>query len=159
MSDPDYLPYRDRLRLERVLLDNMHAQATQLRALLDEVNAEDSKIYQERCFYRFYHYSAKVFDLQGLTTAIVDALAAIAPEGVPFCELFQTILRNGIGRKPNAKTNEHWGAQTAPIVQAFLHARYFLEMAVKYEPTVKTDDPTQGLPSGWAALLELFGIR
>ena len=43
------------------------------------------------------------------------------------------------------------------IVEAFLHARYFLEMAVRYGQELK--HPPALLPSGWAALLCLFELR
>jgi hypothetical protein len=43
-----------------------------------------------------------------------------------------------------------------PILEAFFHARYFLEMAVRY---ADLSAPPQTLPSGYAALLSLFGLR
>jgi hypothetical protein len=53
--------------------------------------------------------------------------------------------------------NQHWAERTAPIVQAFLHARYFLEMAVKYAEAFR--EPPKNMPSGWAALLCLYRMR
>jgi len=44
-----------------------------------------------------------------------------------------------------------------PIIEAFQHARYFLDMTVKYGKELD-EEPTM-LPSGYAALLELYGIR
>ena len=41
-------------------------------------------------------------------------------------------------------------------LQAFLHARYFVEMAVKYAEMAELPGL---LPSGWAALLCLYGLR
>jgi len=46
---------------------------------------------------------------------------------------------------------------TRPILEAFFHARDFLEMAVRYGR--RLDAPPRVLPSGWAALLELHGLR
>jgi len=43
-----------------------------------------------------------------------------------------------------------------PIVEAFFHARFMLEMAVRYSDL---DTPPQTLRSGWAALLYLFKLR
>jgi hypothetical protein len=45
---------------------------------------------------------------------------------------------------------------TRPILEAFFHARFFLEMAVRY---AHIEAPPQLLPSGYAALLYLFGLR
>lgn len=45
---------------------------------------------------------------------------------------------------------------TRPILEAFFHARFFLEMAVRY---ADLQAPPQPLPSGYAALLYLFGLR
>jgi hypothetical protein len=46
---------------------------------------------------------------------------------------------------------------TRPIVEAFFHARYFLEMAVRYGKELATAPCL--LPSGWASLLYLYGLR
>jgi hypothetical protein len=44
----------------------------------------------------------------------------------------------------------------ANVVEAFFHARYFLEMAVRY---AHLDSPPSLLPSGYAALLCLYQLR
>jgi hypothetical protein len=43
------------------------------------------------------------------------------------------------------------------MLEAFFHARYFLEMAVKYGRELEL--PPTLLPSGWAALLYLYNLR
>ena len=48
-------------------------------------------------------------------------------------------------------------AVTRPILEAFFHARYFLEMVCKYGRKLKA--PPQVLPSGWAAVLYLYQLR
>jgi len=50
-----------------------------------------------------------------------------------------------------------WDASTRPLLEAFFHARYFLEMAVKYG--AELDEPPTTLPSGWAGLLYLYNLR
>lgn len=45
---------------------------------------------------------------------------------------------------------------TRPILEAFFHARFFLEMAVRY---ADLPGPPTSLPSGWAALLYLYELR
>jgi hypothetical protein len=72
-------------------------------------------------------------------------------------ETFIQITSSGTGRGFKLEDNEHWIESTAPIVNAFLHAKYFLEMAVKY--SVAFGEPPQVMPSGWAALLCLYQLR
>jgi hypothetical protein len=141
-------------RLEALLLQNMKQQAAPLRELLEQVNGPWG--YEDR-IYRFYHQSFKVFILQDYTKQIVSALAGIAPERRAFCNFFAEIIAAGTEREFDMKDNQHWVERTAPIVQAFLHAKYFLEMAVKYAPQL--NEPPQVMPSGWAALLSLYTLR
>jgi hypothetical protein len=53
--------------------------------------------------------------------------------------------------------NQKWAMITRPIVEAFLHSKYFIEMAVKYGKEL--EEAPQCMPSGWAALTELYKIR
>jgi hypothetical protein len=43
------------------------------------------------------------------------------------------------------------------MLEAFGHARYFLKMACKYGNELAS--PPNMMPSGWAALLYLYGLR
>ena len=63
----------------------------------------------------------------------------------------------GTGIQFEREHNRRWREVTGPIVEAFLHAKYFLEMAVKYGE--KLEEPPTMLPSGWAAFLYLFNLR
>ena len=106
--------------------------------------------------YRLYHQSNKVYRLQEATLAIVAALRALAPSR----ELngwFMAIVADGTGRTFELSHNQTWLRETRPIVEAFFHARYFLEMAVRYAKELKK--PPLLLPSGWAAFLELYDLR
>ena len=141
-------------RLERQLLENMRQQAAELHEALDRINGHWG---YEDGIYRFYHQSFKVFGLQEYTQEILAALTAIAPEGRTFCSDFDEIIQAGTGREFVMEDNQHWIERTAPIVQAFLHGRYFLEMAVKY--AMGLTEPPQTMPSGWAALLCLYRLR
>ncbi len=148
-----YEPPAEKLRIERVMLANMREHIGELRELLDQVNEHWA---YEDGVYRFYHFSFKVFYLQQKTVEIVTALAALAPEGRQFGALFEEIVSTGMGRRFTDETNTHWTEETSPIVQAFLHARYFLEMAIKY---AELPEPPQPMPSGYAALLCLYDLR
>jgi len=105
--------------------------------------------------YRFYHQSWKVFSLQARTEAIVRVLASLAPDR-PMNPWFATIVAEGTGRVFKDADNKAWLPATRPIVEAFFHARYFLEMAVRYSTL---ESPPMPLPSGYAALLYLYGLR
>ena len=51
-------------------------------------------------------------------------------------------------------SSDHWGFEDP--VYRFYHARFFLEMAVRY---AKLETPPRPLPSGYAALLYLYQLR
>lgn len=53
--------------------------------------------------------------------------------------------------------NRRWLEVTRPMLEAFWHTRFFVEMAVKYGQEL--DEPPSVLPSGWAALLYLYELR
>jgi len=75
------------------------------------------------------------------------------------CELnswFLEIVTAGTGKEFRVEDNETWTAVTRPILEAFFHARFFLEMAMRYH---YLENPPQRLPSGYAALLYLYGMR
>ena len=105
--------------------------------------------------YRFYHQSFKVYGLQGSTQSIVQRLQALAPDR-PLNPWFVQIVQAGIGKVFKREDNERWIEATRPILEAFFHARFFLEMAVRY---ADLQELPQVLPSGYAALLYLFGLR
>jgi hypothetical protein len=52
--------------------------------------------------------------------------------------------------------NGHWPEVTRPIVDAFFHARLFLEMATRHGDL---EAPPRAPPSGYAALLYLYRLR
>ncbi|MBI2403373.1 MAG: hypothetical protein HYV20_11705 [Gemmatimonadetes bacterium] len=106
--------------------------------------------------YRFYHHSFKVYALQERTMAMVAALQALAPER-QLNESFVAIVREGTGKRFEPGHNRQWLEVTRPIVEAFFHAQYFLEMAVRYGKELK--QPPRQLPSGWAAFLYLYNLR
>ena len=67
------------------------------------------------------------------------------------------IVAEGTGKVFKDKDNEHWLEVTRPILEAFFHARYFLEMICKYGKQL--DEAPNIMPSGWAAVLYLYNIR
>jgi len=138
----------------RTLFGNLRSALPQLQAIKarcdDEWGAEDG-------VYRFYHQSLKVFDgLQPLTETIVATLSELMPDR-QMNAWFLSIVAEGTGKVFTMADNDSWPETTRPIVEAFFHARYFLEMACKYGESL--DAPPNVLPSGWASLLYLYGLR
>jgi hypothetical protein len=142
-------------KMEDQLLTNVKLRLPELEELMEEMN---SHWYYEDPIYRFYYQSFKVYNLQNETKKIVEALKSIAPEGQNFCKEFQEIIESGAsGKKFEMEHNENWTYHTRIFVEAFFHAKFFLEMAVKYGKELKK--PPDMLPSGWAALLCLYNLR
>jgi hypothetical protein len=106
--------------------------------------------------YRFYHQSFKAYQLQTRTLGIVEKLQALAPDR-PLNQWFEQIIREGTGKTFAMEDNKNWLCGARPILEAFFHARYFLEMAVKYGREMEY--PPRTMPSGWAALLYLYDLR
>ena len=137
---------------ETLLLANLRRRAAELDGLLE--SCSDHWGFEDPV-YRFYHQSFKVYALQGKTREIVRVLEELAPER-PLHRWFLEIVELGTGREFEPEHNADWTGVTRPILEAFFHARYFLEMAVRY---ASLKPPPNPLPSGYAALLELYGLR
>ena len=148
----DLSPETSRDALEAVLLARMQAQHEALKALLD---ASSDHWGFEDPVYRFYHQSFKVFWLQRQTETIVRRLSSLLPD-CPLHPWFLEIVRQGTRLEFSTSDNSRWTLVTRPIVEAFFHARFFLEMAVRY---ATLEAPPTPLPSGYAALLYLYQLR
>lgn len=148
----DLSPATSRDALETLLLARMQAQHEALKALLD---ASSDHWGFEDPVYRFYHQSFKVFWLQRQTETIVQRLSSLLPD-CPLHPWFLEIVRQGTGLEFSTSDNNRWTLVTRPIVEAFFHARFLLEMAVRY---ATLEAPPSPLPSGYAALLYLYQLR
>ena len=133
------------------LLRRIKAALSQLEALYEALDHE----YEDRV-YRFYHGSDKVYQLQAGTQRIVQALQNLCP-GRPLNEAFSRILKDGTGHSCGKATGAERTAKEQHILEAFFHARYFLEMAIRYGKSL--DVAPSWLPSGWASVLYLFDLR
>ena len=107
-------------------------------------------------FYRFYHQSCKVYFCNEETAEIVKELQALAPEP-PLNPWFRAIVADAADRSFSDAVNRRWVDETRPVIEAFLHAKMFLELVVQVgrEP----EQPRHALPSGWAAVLHLYQLR
>ena len=155
------LVQKNRDELEEALLANMRVALPQLEALLERASSD--RVYEDG-LYRFYYQSFKVYGLQGVTQEIAAALEDLAPQNIKdlpgdtLCQQFGEILAEGAsGKKWEPEHNPEWTRHTRPIVEAFLHAKYFLEMVIKFAREM--DGPVQVMPFGWAAIQCLYGIR
>ncbi len=137
---------------EEALLQSLRRDRSALENLFE---ASSNHWGYEDPVYRFYHQSFKVYGLQHQTRRICDRLQALAPER-PLNPWFVQIIEAGTGKRFESEDNERWPEVTRPILEAFFHARFFLEMAVRY---ADLEAPPQPLPSGYAALLYLYGLR
>lgn len=137
---------------DAVLLANLRVALPVLRTLLEAVDDEWG---YEDPVYRFYHGSFKVYRLQETTKRIVATLRELLPDR-PLNKMFMQIVESGTGKTFDYSHNQRWMIETRPIVEAFFHARFFLEMAVRYGEL--TEAPGL-LPSGWAAFLYFYDLR
>lgn len=135
------------------LFDNIVAELPSLEKLLEESN--NHWVYEDTV-YRFYHQSYKVYRLQLHTQEIVEKLRSLAPNR-PLNEWFLSIIQEGTGKEFKVEDNQNWLVVTRPILEAFFHARYFLEMIVKYGKELEA--PPRRMPSGWASVLYLYELR
>jgi hypothetical protein len=142
-------------RLNGELLKNIKSRLPELEKLLNSINEDHT--YGDM-IYRFYHGSFKVYWIQDVTEKIVKILKELAPiEVKEFNWMFEEIFKKGTGKKFSSKHNESWMTHTQPLLEAFFHAKYFLEQAVRFGKELE-EAPT-GLPSGWAGLLYFYNLR
>lgn len=151
-----YIQMEKRYALADVLLQNIKSKLPELEKLIEK--ASDHWNEEDRV-YRFYHHSFKVYWLQDLTKEIWDALVSIKPDPeLGLCKMFLEIMDEGCsGREWKLEDNQEWGKNCRSFVEAFWHASYFLRMVVKYGKEL--EKAPNCLPSGWAAVLELYRIR
>jgi hypothetical protein len=143
----------ERTEQESLFFTKIVENQPKLEAMLEQVNQKWA--YEDRV-YRFYRQSFKVYGLQQDTVAIVEMLQSLAPH-LPMNASFIQIITEGTGKEFRLEDNERWLECTRPILEAFFHARYFLEMICKYGKQLK--EPPTIMPSGWAAVLYLFNLR
>jgi hypothetical protein len=132
------------------LLKSIKAHLPGLEELLEATDDWEDVVY------RFYHQSIKVYRAQEYTEAIFAKLRELAPH-LPLNPWFMEIVRAGTGRDREDNDNDNWTPTTRPMVEAFAHARYFLEMTCKYGK--KLEAPPRIMPSGWASVLYLYDLR
>lgn len=155
-------------RLEKHFEGELEDERPEVQELFKNIKKELpelEKYFNEQCnghwtydmIYRMYHGSFKVWFLIPTIQEIVKRLEALLP-GRPLNKILLTIVADGLKEKEfKMAFNKDWLGYTRPIVEAFFHVRFFLEMVVKYGKEM--DKPVSLLPSGWAAVLYLYNLR
>jgi hypothetical protein len=153
MKTKKVLTAAEHRKLEKKLLATAKRKLPELKALL--ATTWDHWGYEDP-IYRFYHQSFKVYRLQVTTLKIGTALQALAPhtELNPF---FLKIVAEGTGKEFKLSHNADWLKRTRPMLEAFFHAQHLLLMVCKYAEEQK--EPPATLPSGYATVLYLYGLR
>jgi hypothetical protein len=127
----------------------------ELEALLVKIG--DHWVYED-LIYRYYHHSFKVYYIQEHTKEIYNMLVKLNFEDAPLNRLFMNVYNEGCNDiKWVHEHNTEWSLICRPLVEAFFHAKYFLEMIVKYGKELET--APELLPSGWASVLTLYNLR
>jgi hypothetical protein len=163
MTNPNYLDDKlKKLREEyfirpNLLLQNIKQEMPNLEKLLETVEGHWN---EEDLVYRFYHQSFKVYRIQNVTKSIYGALENLSPHEenkIRDRSYLKLIAEGASGRVWKLEDNQNWNAVCRPMLEAFFHSKYFLRMAIKYGK--EYDSTPARMKSGWAALLELYGIR
>lgn len=134
------------------LLNSIKKNLPEIKRLLDEVNSHWN---YEDPIYRYYHLSFKSYYIQGSTIAIVALFKRIY--GEPLNIQFMNIVKDGTNKRWRKADNRSWDKINRPMIEAYFHARFFLEMMYRYGKKFKKAPIIA--PSGWAALLYLYNMR
>lgn len=156
-------------RLTKFLSGEQEDERPEVQELFKNIKKELpelEKFFEEECnadwtyddmIYRMYHGSFKVWYLVPKIEEIVKKFESLLP-GRPLNKQFLEIVGDGIKEKDfKMAFNKDWLGYTRPIVEAFFHARFFLEMIIKYGKEM--DKAVTLLPSGWAVVLYLYNLR
>jgi hypothetical protein len=88
---------------------------------------------EENGVYRFYHGSFKVFNMQGPIKEAFKLIDEIGGEDDPPHFDYALLVKAGTENDfAGDRTNANWDAETKPILEAFWHTKYFINMMVKY---------------------------
>lgn len=113
----------------------------------------------EDTYYRFFHHSFKVYHAQGYIEKFQKIITEIAEKNEHYRlnESFVKILNEGLVGNFDLEHNKEWEKYTRPQIEALLHVSKMTDLMVKYAEELD-ENPTI-LPSGYAAVLYLFGVR
>jgi hypothetical protein len=143
------------MRLDQILLENIKKDLPQLQGQLATYSGH---WHCEDPFYRAYYGSLKVYGIQQDTQNIVKSLRELSPhKDKKLNDFFEKLIQIGTEKEFELEHNQRWFEETFPMINAFMHSKYFLELAVKYGKELERAPAM--MPSGWAALLCLYRLR
>jgi len=146
--------------MSRTHQERINALFFRIKARLPELEELARKLEEaeEDGVYRFYHGSNKVFFLQDPVKAAFTLIKDIGGEDDPPHFEYARIVEAGTAQDFNdERTNANWETETKPILEAFWHTKYFINMMVKYAKELETLESP--LEPGMAAVLYLFELR
>jgi len=146
--------YEEQTKQMNVLIHNIKENLPELEGLLERISGHWQ---YEDLIYRYYHHSFKVYWIQQNTEEMVALFLKLSPNEKGLNNKFVEIFEAGQGKTFKMEDNQNWNKVCAPMVESFLHAKFFLEMIVKYGK--KYNEAPNMLDSGWAAVLILYGLR
>lgn len=150
-KEPEIWAAATQYRGHEDLLRSIHEKLPDLKSLFETVSASSVD-----SFYRYYHGSFKVYQLQRRTEQVVAALQGLMPTA-RLNRQFSEIMAEGTGKEFRAEHNADWSRETRPILEAFFHARTMLELAISSGESLSR--APECLPSDWAAVLYLYNLR
>ena len=147
------------------LLKSIKQILPELEALLNELNPQDDRLLRtwgsEDNLYKFWQRSPNVDRMRDDLRKIVAALLALHrgrhEDGGIFDPLFSSMLSDALVNEKFTPNSDAWLRWSRSVAEAYMHAMFFLQVAVKYGHALDAVPAT--LPSGWGALLCLYGLR
>ncbi|TSI05278.1 hypothetical protein [Lysinibacillus sp. BW-2-10] len=139
------------VEFERHLLKFLQAHQEELQSLYKQ--SSDVWIGKE-AVYRLYHQSFKVYNIQKWSQDVLELLEQVSKE--PFHPILREMIRNGTNQTFETTYNSMWYTKAKPIVDLFLHLRFYVEVAL--DEIQKTDKERFGSPS-WYLLLYLWNMQ
>lgn len=146
------MDFAEQDKQENQLLENI---INNLNKIDSELNFFNNMRGYEDLVYRFYHKSKKVFQAHEKILDGYRLLKRLDPKKEKkFDEYYEQIIQEAISQ--NFESNSDWTIKTRPIIEAFLHTRYFLEQARQYGLELEIGKIPVCRPFGWAALQTLY---
>jgi len=135
------------------LLDNIKTHREKIANVLAWFRKEEPDL-----VYRFYHQSFKVFIMTSLVNSADELFKSLSPDSRELDPWYVQITSTALSRKfEDSETNENWFEVTTPVLLAFWNSKYMLERMLVAADELA--EPPTILPSGWAAVLYLYGLR
>jgi hypothetical protein len=142
------------LRQQNIILAAARKREKEIAEILEKCGPQNPDM-----FYRFYHHSLKAYWIQDKTKSMMKILTEVGQEAniTEWNQDFLAILKRGQGKTFKFSHNRKWRQHARPLLEAFFHTREML--ACLHLATKEVTQGTNSLPSGWAAVLYLYGIR